>query len=80
MPAKTSSASPDAEDGDAPKTPKKGKKAAAKKPAASAEKRKTAEVEDEDEDDQEVVKDESDGRALGTALRQHPHRCCRLGG
>ena len=46
MPSKTSSVSPDAEE--APKTPKKGKKAASKKPTTSAKKRKMAEVEAED--------------------------------
>lgn len=58
MPSKTSSASPDAEEG--PKTPKKGKKAASKKPTTSVKKRKMAEVEAEDEDAEEDVKAESD--------------------
>lgn len=58
MPSKTSSASPDAEED--PKTPKKGKKAAPKKPTASAKKRKMADVEAEDEDAEEDVKAESD--------------------
>jgi len=58
MPSKTASASPDAED--APKTPKKGKKAAPKKPTASAKKRKVADAELEDEDVEDEVKAESD--------------------
>lgn len=59
MPSKNGSASPDAED--APKTPKKVKKAAApKKPTVSAKKRKVAEAEIEDEDVEDDVKAESE--------------------
>jgi hypothetical protein len=57
MPSKTGSASPDAED--VPKTPKKTKKAATKKPTAT-KKRKVADAEVEEDDIEEDVKAESD--------------------